>query len=285
MKILLTGGNGNIANIIKKYLKNDYEITALSRDDLNILNLIDIKKYLDNNYFDILIHTAIEGGRRTISDNYNSFYNNMIMFENLMKFNNKFKMIINLDSGAIYNRETNILNRKENELFTIPTDFYGFSKYCIYQRTLLYSNIFNFRIFNIFHLNEENDRFIKLCFLSKNSNNNIIIQEDKYFDFFYEIDFIKIIKYYFDSINDLFKLEKTINISYKEKYKLSEIAEIIIKDKQKIVISNIGINNYSGNSDYLYKYNIKFLEMENSLYDYEQNLYYTQMVDGNFCRS
>ena len=285
MKILLTGGNGNIANIIKKYLKNDYEITALSRDDLNILNLIDIKKYLDNNYFDILIHTAIEGGRRTISDNYNSFYNNMIMFENLMKFNNKFKMIINLDSGAIYNRETNILNRKENELFTIPTDFYGFSKYCIYQRTLLYSNIFNFRIFNIFHLNEENDRFIKLCFLSKNSNNNIIIQEDKYFDFFYEKDFIKIIKYYFDSINDLFKLEKTINISYKEKYKLSEIAEIIIKDKQKIVISNIGINNYSGNSDYLYKYNIKFLEMENSLYDYEQNLYYTQMVDGNFCRS
>ena len=209
----------------------------------------------------------------------------MIMFENLMKFNNKFKMIINLDSGAIYNRETNILNRKENELFTIPTDFYGFSKYCIYQRTLLYSNIFNFRIFNIFHLNEENDRFIKLCFLSKNSNNNIIIQEDKYFDFFYEKDFIKIIKYYFDSINDLFKLEKTINISYKEKYKLSEIAEIIIKDKQKIVISNIGINNYSGNSDYLYKYNIKFLEMENSLYDYEQNLYYTQLVDGNFCRS
>ncbi len=272
MKILLTGGNGNIANIIKKYFINDYEITALSRHDLNILNLIDIEKYLDNNYFDILIHTAIEGGRRTISDNYKSFYNNMIMFENLMKFNNKFKMIINLDSGAIYNRETNILNRKENELFTIPTDFYGFSKYCIYQRTLLYNNIFNFRIFNIFHLNEENDRFIKTCFLSKNSNDKIIIQEDKYFDFFYEKDFIKIIKYYFDSINNLSKLEKTINISYKEKYKLSEIAQIIIKDKQKIVISNIGINNYCGNSDCLYKYNIEFLEMENSLYDYEQNL-------------
>ena len=271
MKILLTGGNGNIANIIKKYFKNDYEITALSRDDLNILNLIDIEKYLDNNYFDILIHTAIEGGRRTKSDNYNSFYNNMIMFENLMKFNNKFKMIINLDSGAIYNRETDILNRKENELFTIPTDFYGFSKYCIYQRTLLYSNIFNFRIFNIFHLNEENDRFIKLCFLSKNSNDKIIIQEDKYFDFFYEKDFIKIIKYYFDSINNLSNLEKTINISYKEKYKLSEIAELIIKDKQKIVISSIGINNYSGDNDCLYKYNINFLEMENSLYEYEQN--------------
>ena len=47
-------------------------------------------------------------------------------------------MIINFDSAAIYNRSTDILNRKENDLLIIPTDYYGFSKYVIYQRSLNY---------------------------------------------------------------------------------------------------------------------------------------------------
>ena len=41
------------------------------------------------------------------------------MLENLLKFSHKFKMIINFDSAAIYDRSTDILNRKENELITM----------------------------------------------------------------------------------------------------------------------------------------------------------------------
>ena len=39
-----------------------------------------------------------------------------------------------------------------------------------------------------------------------------LLFEDKYFDFVYETDFIKIIKYYFDNVVNCEKLEKTINI-------------------------------------------------------------------------
>ena len=106
---------------------------------------------LSVNSFDVLIHTAITGGRRTKSENGDVIYNNLLMFENLVKFAHHFKLIINLDSGAIYDRATNIFCRKEDDIVSVPNDYYGFSKYLIYNRSLQYSNIINLRIFNLFH--------------------------------------------------------------------------------------------------------------------------------------
>ena len=180
-------------------------------------------------------------------------------------------MIINFDSGDIYNRSTDILNRKEDELYTVPTDYYGFSKYIIYNRTLSYNNCFNFRIFNIFHINEEPDRFIKACFISKKNNSNIKIFEDKYFDFMYEDDFIKIIDYYFCNVDNQNILYKTFNVCYNEKYKLSDIAFLIIKDKSKIIIeNNVSNNNYTGNNHLLESMNINLNNLQKSLLLYEK---------------
>jgi dTDP-4-dehydrorhamnose reductase len=97
IRILITGGNGNIAKMIKNNLYNDYEIINLSRNDLNVLNLKDIENYLNNNYFDILVHTAILGGRRLKEENGDVTHINLLMLENLLKFSHKFKMIINFD--------------------------------------------------------------------------------------------------------------------------------------------------------------------------------------------
>jgi len=238
MKILITGGNGNIAKIIKSNLSTSFDIINPSHKELDILDFNTLKKFLNENKFDILIHTAVLGGRRTNEENSDVIYKNLLMFENLLFFSDKFKMIINLDSAAIYDRTTDILNRKEADIFTLPTDYYGFSKYVIYKRTLSYDNIFNFRIFNIFHANEESNRFIKSCFLAKNNNTKLTIFEDKYFDFVYEDDFIAIIKFYLDNFNIL-KLEKTINICYDNKYKLSDIANIIINKNNTTSYSNV----------------------------------------------
>ena len=271
MKILITGGNGNIAKIINRNLSSSqYEITNLSRSDLNVLSEFEIEKYLSCNEYDILVHTAILGGRRTKEENGDVTHNNLLMLENLLKFSSKFKIIINFDSAAIYNRDTDILNRKEEDINTIPTDFYGFSKYLIYQRSLQYHNVYNFRIFNIFHANEEPDRFIKSCFNSKKNNTQVTICEDKYFDFVYETDFVKIIKYYFDNYKNNEKLLKTINICYDEKYKLSEIAKLILKDNSKIIINKECSNrNYSGDNSLLKTLNINLLGLEESLIIYE----------------
>jgi nucleoside-diphosphate-sugar epimerase len=273
IKVLITGGNGNIAQIIKRNLSDNFSITNLARNDLNILHLSDIEKYLNENEFDILVHTAILGGRRTKEENGDITHINLVMAENIFHFAHKFKMILNFDSAAIYDRSTNILNRNEEDLFTIPYDYYGFSKYVIYKRSLFYSNIYNFRVFNIYHPNEEKDRFIKACFLAKKNNTVITILQDKYFDFFYEDDFVRIIKYYFDNFLYPDKLQKTINICYSKKYKLSEIATMILDKKENInIIEKECSNNYCGKSDLLDTLGIDFLGLEKSLEVYAEKI-------------
>jgi nucleoside-diphosphate-sugar epimerase len=273
IKILITGGNGNIAKMIKTNLSSDFHITTICRTDFDLLDFKSLQNYLSLNSFDVLIHTAINGGRRTKAENGDIIYNNLIMFENLIKFAHHFRLIINFDSGAIYDRSTNIFSRKEEDLISVPSDYYGFSKYLIYKRSLSYSNIVNFRIFNIFHINEEPDRFIKACFLAKRNGGNVTIQKDKYFDFMSEADFIKIVKYYLTNLNDIQTLPKTFNLSYKNKYTLSDIALLILQDLTKIDIQselNIDTGNYCGNSDKLDDLMLELDGLEISLYKYDK---------------
>jgi GDP-L-fucose synthase len=270
LKILVTGGNGNIAKMIHRNLGSLYEIVNLSRNDLNVLNLKDIDDYLSHHQFDILVHTAILGGRRTKEETGEVTHLNLVMLENLLYFADRFKMIINFDSAAIYDRSTDILHKHESDLYTIPTDYYGFSKYVIYKRSMQYSNMYNFRIFNIFHPNEEADRFISKCFYAEQNNEMMTIFEDKYFDFVYETDFVKIIQFYFDNVAKHEKLEKTINICYEKKYKLSEIANMIIKNKSNINIADKSCHhNYSGDGTTLIRFGITFDGLEKSLIHYE----------------
>lgn len=268
MKILITGGNGNIAKIIQTNLCVQHHVVPITRNDFDLLDEISVSNYLVDKEFDMLIHTAIKGGRRTKEDSEDVVHQNLVMFENLIKFANKFKLIINFDSGAIYDRLTDINCRKESELNTIPKDYYGFSKYVIYKRSLQHKNVVNFRIFNIFHVNEEADRFIKSCYIAKKNGTTIKIYQDKYFDFMYENDFIKIIKYYIDNYSK--NLPKTLNLSYTNKYKLSTIAEIILGDKNRIEILDDFCNkNYSGDGSILHELGIDLDGLESSLKQYE----------------
>lgn len=274
MRVLITGGNGNIAKMIRNNLSFKYEIVAPARAELNILSFSEVKNFLENNDFDILVHTAISGGRRTKDENGDVTHFNLLMWENILKYADRFKMIINLDSGAIYDRSTDILNRSEDDIFTVPNDYYGFSKYLIYQRSLQYKNVFNFRIFNIFHINEEKDRFIKACFLAKKNGTDVNIFEDKYFDFMYEDDFVKIVDFYFENVLTPEKLQKTINICYDDKYKLSQIAEFVFgsSSEQIKVVKNELNNNYCGKNTNLKKLNINLSSLKESLLVYESRL-------------
>ena len=272
LKILITGGNGNVAKIIKNNLASEFDITCICRSNFDLIDFKSVQNYLQINSFDVLIHTAIAGGRRTKAENGDVVYNNLLMFENLIKFADKFRLIINLDSGAIYDRATNIFYRKEEDIASVPADYYGFSKYLIYNRCLQYSNIINFRIFNIFHTNEEPDRFIKACFLAKQNGTNVVISQDKYFDFMGEADFIKIVKYYLTNLTNLQNLPKTFNLSYKQKYTLSDIALFILQDATKIDIQcalNLDQGNYCGNSDKLDDFGIDLDGLEVSLHKFK----------------
>jgi nucleoside-diphosphate-sugar epimerase len=252
-------------------LHNNHIIHNPNRQQLDILDLNALKNYLELHTFDILIHTAISGGRRTKEETGEVTHTNLLMWENILTFADRFKMIIQFDSGAIYDRATDIMNRVEEDLFTVPNDYYGFSKYVIYNRSLQFSNIYNFRIFGVFHINDEPNRFITACFIAKKQGTKITIFEDKYFDFVYEDDFVKIIKHYINNIENQTILEKTINISYIKKYKLSDIAKMILGSADDNIIINDPkcLKNYCGNGNKLYKLKIQLDGLEKSINTFE----------------
>jgi GDP-L-fucose synthase len=269
MRILITGGRGNLANIIKQGLSANYEIACPTRLELNVLSLSNIQHYLNGQTFDVLIHTAIVGGRRTKTETSDIVYQNLLMLENLLLFADKFKMIINFDSAAIYDRTTDIVNRSEEDITTVPSDYYGFSKYLIHRRCQQFDNVYNLRIFNVFHENEESDRFIKMCFTKKETKENVTIFDNKYFDFVYKDDFIKVVQYYIEHANEKDGLHKTINVCYPDKYKLSEVANMIVGDKSKIIIINENTTrNYSGNGQLLQSLNLDLIGLKKSLLTY-----------------
>ena len=266
--ILITGGNGNLAKMIRTHLSSEFNITSITRADFDMIDGKAIERYLSDKQFDILIHTAICGGRRDKEETGEVVYQNLLMFENFMKFSYKFGIIINLDSGAIYDRDTDIYCRTEDEesLISVPKDYYGFSKYLIYKRSLQYNNVFNFRIFNIFHAREEDNRFIKACFLAQRNKTRVTIFKDKWFDFMYEDDFIKILKFYFTvSMSDL---KKTINLSYQTKYRLSDIAKILVNNELIDIIDPNTSHNYCGNGDLLVKMGIHMDGLESGIKKY-----------------
>ena len=269
--ILITGGNGNLAKMIKTQLSSEFKITCITRNEFDILDTKAVSNYLSNsnNNFDVLIHTAISGGRRGKEETGEVVYQNLLMFENMMMFSHKFQLIINFDSGAIYDRSTDIYCKKETDLLSVPTDYYGFSKYLIYKRSLQHKNVVNFRIFNIFHLNEEPNRFIKSCLLAKKNGTNITIFQDKFFDFMYEDDFIRIVRHYINNFSN--NLPKTFNLSYTNKYKLSEIALMIINNKDQIeIIDGSCSNNYCGDGNMLDNLCIGLNGLESGLKKYEE---------------
>jgi dTDP-4-dehydrorhamnose reductase len=262
MHILITGGNGNLATILKTSLSLLHNVESPGRAEMNMLDMSSMKQYLQNKTFDVVIHTAIQGGRRTRPDNHEDVYNNMLMLENLLWFKDSFKMILNMDSGAIYNRAEDMFKRKETDIHSIPKDYYGFSKYMIYQRGLAHDNFFNLRIFNVFHENEEPDRFIKRCVNIAKNGGVLEIYENKYFDFFYKDDFVSVVKYYIDNVDNKEKLFKTLNLSYEEKHTLADIAKMIIgdnADKQIIVHNDKREHNYCGDNSQLKSMNIELV--------------------------
>ena len=98
MKILITGGNGNIAKMIRHNLSFEFDITCITRNDFDMLDCKALESYLSDKHFDILIHTAIIGGRRTKEEDGEVVYQNLIMFENIMMFADKFRIIMDFQN-------------------------------------------------------------------------------------------------------------------------------------------------------------------------------------------
>ena len=219
--ILITGSNGYIARNIAKRLQG-YEVTLTNRTNLNPLNESDVDIFFKDKYFDVVLHTAIKGGTRLSPDQPDFVYQNCLMHFNILKNSNSYGKYISFGSGAELDRATNV-NEDSDYLNPLPIDPYGMSKILIAKSGETFNKFYNIRIFNIFCEDELPTRMIKGNIFRYINKEKMVIHQDKYMDFMYFDDFMKIINYYIQNE----KCPKSINCSYENKYLLSDIALII----------------------------------------------------------
>ena len=110
--------------------------------------------------------------------------------------------------------------------------------------------MFNIRIYAVFDENELNTRFIKSNLLRYIKKENMIIHKNKFMDFFYMKDLVKVVAYYITAEES--KLHKNVDCVYNDKFTLRDIVEIInscYKYKVGVDIQNTELDNpYIGSS-------------------------------------
>lgn len=255
MKILVTGGNGFIARNIFEQLSGEYSIVSRNSKELNLLDASQVFEYLKNNKFDVVIHTATydPAPRYSTKDPAKVLENNLKMFFNIVHCKEYFGKLLYFGSGAEFDRENWVPKMREDYFDRyIPKDQYGFSKYIMTRYTMSNSNIYNLRVFSVFGKYEDwRYRIISKSCCCAISDVSVTIKQNKYFDFLYIDDLVKIVKWFID--ND--SKHKVYNICSGEVINFKTAAEKVVQisgKKINIIISTEGLDKeYSGDNTLL----------------------------------
>lgn len=266
MKILLTGGSGFIGkNIIDSFNKK-YNIFAPNHMELDLLDGNKVQNYILEHNIDIIIHSAILYEHKS-GDNIDLVDTNLKMFFNIEKCKHLVQKIIYFGSGAEYsNLHYKPLMSETYFGEYIPSDKYGFAKYCM-TKSIGNSNVYNLRIFAVFGKHEEEHRFISQCITNIKNDEDIIINRNVTFDYMFIDDLMNILDWF---INNTPKYN-VYNICTSKPYKLLEIAQIAKKITQSNVnirvVDNYNIFEYSGDNTLILEEipGYKFLDLEESL--------------------
>jgi dTDP-4-dehydrorhamnose reductase len=270
MRLWVTSKKGFLGESLTEYFPKDV-IYATSRKDVDVTDPSQVSLFIKDNEIDVVLHTAIEGGKRGRPESERVFYNNIRMFENLANCREYYKFMINFGSGAESSRTGEILERKE-EFFThgksIPNDFYGFSKYIISRRIYgIGENIFNFRIFNIFGDGEEEQRMIRSNIIRNLNNEPFVVHQEKVMDFFSVYDLSLLIEYYLENFSKK-ELYKDLNICYSIKTNLSDICNAIERCGKRLpaqIEEKDQAPAYCGSSERIDSLGIRFLGLSKSI--------------------
>jgi GDP-L-fucose synthase len=254
-EIFITGGCGFIGRNLKEQLASQYEVFAPSHTELELLDENKVQDYLQKWHFDVIIHTATYDAapKYSTKDPSKVLENNLKMFFNIARCKDYFDKMIYFGSGAEFNRENWKPKMKEDYFDQhVPIDQYGFSKYIMTKYMQLSSNIYNLRLFAVFGKYEDwRVRIISNICCNAISNLPISINQNKYFDFLYIEDLVKIVRWFINN-----KPQKNIyNICTGTIIDFKTIAEKIIKISGKnldITIKTEGLGReYSGDNSLL----------------------------------
>lgn len=228
MKIFLTGGNGFIGRNIKEQLGHTYEIIAPTHEELDLTDGKAVYEFLENNPVDIVVHAANIGGTRKQQHVFGITHVNLKMFFNLVRAKPFFKRMINLGSGAEYDKQQPLIKVKETDFDKhVPNDEYGLYKYVCSQYAAKVDYITHLRLFAVFGKYEDYEiRFISNAICRALLNAPITMRQNVMFDYIFIDDFIRILERCIES-----KPKETfINIGRGEAVDLKTLAEKVLHE-------------------------------------------------------
>jgi len=208
MKILITGASGYVGSSLYKAFKDVYDVESIDRQVCDLTNSFDVNSYFAEKYFDVIIHCAVKGGNRLEEDSWDIMDFNLQMYYNLLQNRKSFGKLIHFSSGAEYAQQDK------------P---YGFSKRVISKSIESRDGFYNLRIYAVFDELELDRRFIKSNLKRYINKEDMQIHQNKYMDFFYIQDLIKLVEHYI--LND--ELPKQVDCTYEDIKSLKEICEFI----------------------------------------------------------
>ncbi|OGR68754.1 MAG: epimerase [Elusimicrobia bacterium GWC2_63_65] len=253
-KVLLTGGSGFIGrNLLESSLSVKYELLAPSHSDLDLLDDGAVAGYFSRNKIDFVVHTACKPGHRNAKDPSALFYSNTRMFFNLAANSRRYRRMLVIGSGAVYDMRHYRPKMKE-EYFGehIPEDEHGFSKYVCGRQLESAANIVDLRVFGIFGKYEDYAiRFISNMICKALFDLPLTMKQNRRFDYLRAEDLFPVIEFFLANK----PAHKAYNVTPDDSIELLELARLVLKISGKslpIEVAQPGLGlEYSGDNSRL----------------------------------
>lgn len=255
MNILLTGASGFIGRNLTEAFRPKYNVLTPSHKELELLDEDAVKDYFNKNSIDIVIHGAVRPGHRNAKDPSGQLFHNTRMFFNLARNRDKFRKMIVISSGLIYDIRYYLPKMKEEYFDThVPVDEGGLSKYIVAKYIEKCDNMAELRVFSIFGKYEDYAiRFISNLICKALFDLPLTMKQNRLFDFIYIDDFIPIVEYFIENEGKY----KCYNVSPDNSIELLTVAEKIRRVSGKdlsVIVGKSGMApEYSGSNKRLRK--------------------------------
>lgn len=266
LKILITGAGGFVGGFIAKNLASSYEILSPTSKELDLTDLSQVEQWFEKNEVDVVVHCALSGREVLSSTDPKYLSDGLLMFRNLWLQKHHYTRFVNLGTAYEFDLTRDNTNVLEYDFVQhLPKTSYGYAKNLTARIIRETPGFYNLKLFGVFHETENINRF----FQRVKQQDEIVINNDIYLDYIYLPDILPMLELMITGRSQ----HCDVNMVYPNKYRLSEMAELLCKHlglpAEKITIKNSTGNNLTGDSVALSSYKFDLIGLEQGLRNYK----------------
>lgn len=250
--ILLTGATGFIGRNIRPALQTEYNITAPSRAELNLLDAAAVRRYLAKGRFDAVVHLANPTGHNPLDPPGELFERSLRVFSSLLHCGDLYGRMLYIGSGAEYGKHRALAQISEERFGEeSPRDAYGLSRYLMSELAETRENVINLRLFGCYGPGDPPHKLTSHIIRCIREGEGIALRQDVWFDFLYVMDIAPVLRHFIENP----QRHGAYNLCSGERIRILAIAEKIrdqMRSNAEIVFEKEGLHSeYTGTNERL----------------------------------